>query len=410
MVRKEGLDGTISPLFEAANKKSGVDVRRLCGYIAIAVLCSAFLSCADVGRDPNSGALTTPTASNGPSTIHASAFPTLQAAINALPASGGTLFIDGQFEATATGACLGAVSSKIASDPGPCILKRSHIRILGDGVTSKIYTTSPSTTALQVLGSDAIAISGVEFVGPWSAGKPTGSAVAVRIDAVFAQDKTTASTRVTVENCRVHNFAFDGLWARNGTAQIHFQHNESYGNAGNAIEIEAQDSSVVDNDLHDNRGQGLEIYSAAQRVSVANNRMTRDAVGIQLVNDPDYGTLSAISVVGNNADNNAQAGIEYTSTGPGVTPSGVITIKGNTAVRNRHDGISLDYAGVGITVSDNVAASNADADISVRQSSDVIVSNNILTRLPGGPKAANGILISPDSARVHVLNNATDGF
>ena len=369
--------------------------------VLIGVLCFTLLSCSDIAGHA---------VSSGPSMVKASAYPTLQAAIDAIPTSGGTLIIDGQFEATATGACLSVLSFKVASDPGPCFYKRANIRVLGDGVTSKIYSTSISTTGLQILASDLITVSGVEFVGPWKPGMPFGSAVAVRIDATIENGKTTASTRVTVQDCRVHNFSFDGLWARNGTSQIHFRHNNSYNNGWNAIEIEAEDSSVVDNDLHDNRGQGIEVYSAAQRVSIANNRTNHDAVGIKLINDPQFANISAISVVGNNTGNNTQDGILYVSTGPGVPPSGLITIKGNTAIQNQHDGISLDYAAAGITVSDNIVSSNSYADISIRQSTDVVVSNNILTALPGNPRAAHAILVSPDSSRVQILNNAVDGY
>jgi parallel beta-helix repeat protein len=259
----------------------------------------------------------------------------------------------------------------------------------------------------MILASDSITVQGVEFAGPWMKGMPPDNAVAVYIDVYGA----TPSTRITVQDCRVHNFPFDGLWARNGTSQIHFRHNESYDNAWNAIEIEAQDSSVVDNDLHDNRGQGVEVLSAAQRVRVANNWAVRDAVGIKLINqNPPFGTISEISVVGNNTADNTQDGILYISTATGNPPSGLTTITGNTSVGNAHDGISLYQAGVGITVSDNVVSSNAYADISIEAVSDVVVSNNILTALPGAPRAANGILIAPDSVRIHVLNKAVDGY
>ena len=365
---------------------------RFCLSILIVCYCFALLSCSELAASAPSA---------GSTTVNASAYPDLQAAIDAIPASGGTLVIDGQFEAKPGTAC-----THVSGSAAPCLYLRSNIRILGDGVTSKIYTTSTSLTALQILASDSITVQGVEFAGVWTKGMQPENAVAVYID-VYG---TTPSTRVTVQDCRAHNFPFDGLWARNGTSQIHFLHNESFDNAWNAIEIEAHDSSILDNDLHDNRGQGVEVYSAAQRISIANNHAYRDAVGIKLVNDPEFGELSAISVVGNSVNDNMQDGILYLSTSAGVAPSGLVAITGNTAIGNQHDGISLDYSGIGIVVSDNVVSGNSFADISISQVSDIVVSNNILTALPSAPRAANGILVTPDSLRIHVLNNAVDGF
>lgn len=355
--------------------------------------CLILLSCDSVSA---SG----PTNTGSPS-VKASAYPTLQAAIDAIPSTGGTLVIDGQFEATATTSC-----STISGELGPCIYNRSNIRILGDGVTARIYTTGTSTTALQIVASDLITVSGIEFAGPWMQGMPADTAVGVRADVHL----TKPSTRVTVENCRVHNFPFDGLWARNGTSQIHFLHNESYDNQWNAIEIEAQDSSVIDNDLHNNGGQGIEIYAAAQRLRVANNRADQDLVGIKLINDPSFGILSAISVVGNEASANRSTGILFQATGAGDALGGQIVISSNTTIDNEFDGIAAQFAASGLIISDNITASNLSSDIDIEQASDLVIANNVLTALPNSPHAINGIYIDPASVRIHLQNNATDGF
>lgn len=360
--------------------------------VLFAFYCLILVSC-------DSAVASGPTNTGSPS-IKASAYPTLQAAIDAIPATGGTLVIDGQFEATATTSCL-----SISGEVGPCIYNRSKISIVGDGVTAKIFTTEPTTTALQIVASDLVTLSGIEFSGPWTKGMASDRGVAVRADVHLDQ----ASTRITVQNCTVHNFPFDGLWARNGTSQIHFLHNESYDNQWNGIEIEAQDSSVIDNDSHDNGGQGIEIYSAAQRLRVAENRTDKDLVGIKLINDPTFGVLTSIAVVGNVASGNRHTGILYQSTAPGQALAGQITISGNTTLDNLFDGIAVQFAASSIVVSDNVTASNASSDIDIDQSSDIVVANNVLTALPGSPHAINAISIDPSSMRIHLSNNATDG-
>jgi hypothetical protein len=361
---------------------------------AIVLFCSVIqLSCSSVDASGPSN--------TGSPSIKASSYPTLQAAIDAIPLTGGTLVIDGQFEATATTTC-----STISGELGPCIYNRTNIRLLGDGVTSKIYTTGSSTTALQIVASDLVVVSGIEFAGPWTNGMPADTAVAVRADVHL----TKPSTRVTVEHCRVHNFPFDGLWARNGTSQIHFLHNESYDNQWNAIEIEAQDSSVIDNDLHDNGGQGIEIYSAAQRLRVQGNRANRDLVGIKLINDPTFGVLSFISVVGNEASQNKSTGILYQATSSGDSLAGSITITGNTTVENLFDGIAVQFAASGLAITDNISSSNTSSDVDISHASDIVIANNVLTALPGSPRAINGIYLDPTSVRIHISNNATDGF
>jgi hypothetical protein len=337
----------------------------------------------------------------GTPSVNASAYPNLQAAIDAIPSGGGTLVVDGQFEATPTTTC-----TAITGIAGPCVYLRSKIRIVGDGVTSKIYTTAVDTTALQIIASDLVTVSGVDFAGPWSNGMASGSAVAVRVDT----GNGVAATRVTVENCRVHNFPFDGLWARNGTSQVHFLHNEAYENQGNAIEVEAEETSLIDNDVHDNLHQGFEIYSTAQRVRVSNNRVVRNLVGIKLINDPAFGILSEIAVVGNNVSNNTYNGILYQSVSPGAAPSGHITISANTVNYNQNAGITLSYAGIGMAVTDNVVASNTYYDINVTQTNNIVIANNVLTALPGDSHAAAGIYISPNSNQITVANNMVDGF
>jgi len=358
--------------------------------------CLGLPSCSDVAASKAAG-------NTGSPSIKASDYPSLQAAIDAIPKTGGTLVIDGQFEAA------GQACAHVTGEFGPCIYLRSNIRIMGDGVTSKIYTTDINGDALQIIASDLITVSGVEFAGPWTPGTTGQNGVGVRID-MYAVHGGTPSTRVTVEHCQVHNFSFNGMWARNGNSQIHFLHNENYNNYWNAIEIEAQDSSVLDNDLHDNGGQGIEIYSTAQRLRVANNRAHHNQVGIKLINDPTFGTLSAISVVGNETSDNQTDGIVYQSLSPNDAPSGLITISGNTAINNLFDGISLLHAGVGMTISDNIASSNFSSDINISGGSDVVVSNNVMTALPGGQHAANAIYISPQSSRIYVLNNSTYNF
>ena len=363
---------------------------RILMCLVVGLSCVSFLSCGSARASSSANARYL--------TINASDYPSLQAAIDAIPSTGGTLVINGEFEATAE-------HCKDTDLPGPCIFHRSNIRILGDGVTSKIYTTKPSTIALQIMGSDLVTVQGVEFSGPWQKGAGGDNGVAVRIDQYYIWP----STRITVQDCRVHNFPFDGLWARNGTSQISFTHNESYDNQGNGIEIEAQDSSVVDNNVHDNEHQGIEIYTAAQNLRVANNRFDRNLVGIKLINDPSYGLLSNISIVGNSASNNIATGILYQAISPGEQPAGLIAITGNTVTGNG-DGITLSYAGMGFALTGNLVSSNTYANINITQTSDIVVSNNVLTALPGAPHATQGINVSNDSNRVSLSNNAVDGY
>lgn len=356
--------------------------------LALALLACCF-SCLSCNSANASGPVNT-----GSPTINASAYPNLQAAIDAIPSTGGTLVIDGQFEANGQ-SCL-----SMTGQLGPCIYRRSNIRILGDGVTSKIYTTATNIIGLYILASDMITVSGVEFAGPWSYDQPGDVGVAVRVD----EYATTKATRVTVEHCRVHNFPFDGLWAREMTSQIHFLHNESYDNQGNGIEIEAQDSSILDNDVHNNEHQGIEIYSAAQRIRVAGNRFYGNLEGIKLIEDPTtYSVLSYISIVGNDVSNNSDSGILYQGTGT-ISPGGIVTITGNTVTGNTY-GFIIGEAGTGFVISDNVVSGNTSIDITISQANNILVANNVLTALPGSKLPEYGILVQPGSSMVTLSNN-----
>jgi len=333
-------------------------------------------------------------ASFGPTTVQASSYPNLQAAIDAIPPTGGTLVIDGQFPAAGQ-SCLEQTGLY-----GPCIFQRRNIRIRGDGVTSQIYAPNTLTNGLLILASDLISVKGVEFVGPWSPGQASGVGVAVRIDAYGG----TPTTRVTVANCRVHNFSFDGLWARNGTAQVHLLHNESYGNQGNGIEVEAQNSTLLDNESHDNEHQGFEIYSGAQRLRVASNSAHNNLEGIKLIEDPEYATLSDIAIVGNSVMDNTDSGILYQPINATAPPGGLVSVTGNVVTGNK-TGINLIQAGSGFVVAHNVVARNSLIDIYVSQPDNVVISSNVLTVLPGSPLPNYGIYIQPGSGRVELNHN-----
>jgi len=236
--------------------------------------------------------------------------------------------------------------------------------------------------------------------------QPDVYAVGIRID-MWNGASRPASTRVTIANCRIHNFSFNGIWARQGTSQLHFRGNESYANQGNGIELEGQDASVIDNELHDNQGQGIEVYSPAQRVRVTSNKMDGNkGTGIKLINDPSFGVLSSVNVLGNEVAHNGLAGILYWSAlGAASAPSGLITISANTVNENEYWGITIAQAGIGIAVIGNVVSSNMLSGINISGSTDVVVSDNVLASLPGTNSSVYGIIVTNESQRVLLRHN-----
>jgi hypothetical protein len=280
-----------------------------------------------------------------------------QAAINALPTDGGTVFAGrGHYMINAL----------------KPIQMRSHTRLLMDGATLEVIPNSAGRYWLiKVWNVNNVRIVGGSLVGDRTRHKGTTGEWGYGIN-------ISGSKHVVVKQVRLSNFWGDGIWVgaittsksqvrsdyvkimnvvssnnrRQGLSIGPAQHvyivdstfkntNGTLPEAG--IDIEPMTEGKTNtirlerNTFSGNRGNGIELHSNISDISIVNNTMTGNrGFGVLSVSGP------YVNITGNNANNNGLAGVGVSGTTHDVK------ITGNTLKSNSTRYISPSNTGGGL--------------------------------------------------------------
>lgn len=280
-----------------------------------------------------------------PKQIDASAFPTLQAALDALPASGGIVTIPpGNYELTEA-----------------LEVKTAETRIEGSGASTHIINKSES-------GSHALLI------------RPPD----------LAKNKKAALWRVQVGNLRISGNpkSGDGIYA-NHIQEIFLQGVSLDHNGGNGIHLDScyENPRVNDSMITYNGLAGLQI-TASHDIVVNGNHFEENQDAIRCIDSFN------LCCNGNNIDDHLRHGIVIENTYGSVCSGNMIEECNGTA-------IILDRDAYGITLSANVIAHHLGGGIDLRDANGCAVSANTFVLCHGF-----SVRVGKESGRDSINGNA----
>lgn len=280
-----------------------------------------------------------------PKRLDASAFPSLQAAFDALPASGGIVVIPpGDYEITA-----------------PLRIRTAETRIEGSGAATHIINKNETGEPALVLEPEAI-----------------------------EKDKKARLWRVQVADIRISGNpkSGDGLYAH-GIHEIYLHGVSIDHHGGNGIHLLncEEDPRIADSIITYNALAGLQI-TGCHDIVVNGNHFEEDQDAIRCI---DSFNLCAN---GNNIDDHLRHGIVIENTYGSVVSGNMIEECNGTA-------IILDRDCYGITLSSNVIAHHLGGGIDLRDASGCAVSANTFVLCHGF-----SVRLGPDSGRNPISGNA----
>ncbi len=309
--------------------------------ISAAVVAAAFAGGLWLGRADSTAA---------PQTIDASRFPSLQKALDALPASGGLVRLPpGRFEITE-----------------PLHIKQGDVRLVGAGTATHIVNRNTAGRPALIVG-----VRGYDSSLPWAERQK------LRIWRVHLADFRISGNpksgdgvlAAAVDEIMIHNVAID--------------HN---GGHGISLIDCYEDPRIVNCILTYNGGAGLNIH-AGHDIVVNANQFEENQDAVLCIDSFN------LCMNGNNIDDHLRHGVVIENTYGSVLSGNMIEECGGT-------GIVLDRDAYGITLSANVLAHNNGGGVDLRDAWGSTVSANTFTIDP-----AWSLRIGPNSGRITVTGN-----
>jgi nitrous oxidase accessory protein NosD len=277
--------------------------------------------------------------------INAHDYPSLQAAIDALPEAGGAVRLPaGRFEISQ-----------------PLVIEKQDALLIGDGTGTQIVNTNTA-------GQPAI------IVRPKTqANEPRSYVWRVQLSdlRLIGNEKSGHG----IEALRVNEIFIDGV-----TVSYH---------GGDGIRLRGcyEDARIANSLVSYNRGAGIAIL-ACHDIVVAANQLEENQDGVFCADSVN------LCMTGNNVDDHLRHGVIIEKAYGSV-------LSGNMIENSRGSAIILDRDCHGITLSANVIATNFGGGIELRDAHGCAVSGNSFPRNPRGALA-----IGPNSSRITVSGNA----
>jgi len=276
--------------------------------------------------------------------INAADYPSLQAAIDALPATGGAVRLPaGRFEISE-----------------PLVVETEDALLTGEGTSTQIVNTNTA-------GRPAIIIRSKTY-----ASEPRSYVWRVQLSnlRVIGNEKSGHG----IEAARVNEIFINGV-----TVSYH---------GGDGIRLSScyEDARIANSLISYNRGTGVAIAACHDIIVAAN----------QLEENQDALTCSDsfnLCMTGNNVDDHLRQGVVIEKTYGSV-------LSGNMIENSRGTAIVLDRDCHGITLSANVIATNFGGGIDLRDAHGCTVSGNSFPRIP-----QRALVIGPESGRITVSGN-----
>ncbi|MDL2342454.1 MAG: right-handed parallel beta-helix repeat-containing protein, partial [Patescibacteria group bacterium] len=327
----------------------------------------------------------------------------INAAISALPASGGSVvLLDGTYNITATIGLVSKNKINLIGQGNSTILKRMYNESAPNtgGVITINLSSYNKISNLSIDGNKAT-YSSVNNYGILDITAST-AANNNKIDQNYIfntggygvyqlGNSAGANVNNDVTNNTVSGAGADGIYAIY-PLNNHFTGNTTFSNGGYGIFTNQGNSIVVSGNVsYSNTAAGFDIVSGQSTVT-NNVAYSNSTVGI--VNDAGYNTVS-----GNQSYNNTTTGIQN---GNGSSYS---TYVGNVIYNNGSDGIFGGTSGpIGISYIGNTISTNGGNGINLFAGNDSIISNNRISD-NGGSGSSSGIVIVSNANGVRVTGN-----
>jgi parallel beta-helix repeat protein len=282
--------------------------------------------------------------------IDASRYPSLQAAIDALPDEGGVVRIPpGTFEIA-----------------GPLRVSKSDVLIEGAGTATHIKNVSTE-------GEPALVLQHAE-------GRDDRKSELWRIGLADLRITGNAKSGNGIEARRVNEIFIDGV-----TVSYH-------GGDGIRLYYCYEDPRICDSLITYNKKTGLDLI-ACHDIVVASNQFEENLDAVRCMDGFN------LCMTGNNLDDHLRDGIVIENTYGSVVSGNMIEECSGTA-------IVLDRDCYGVTLSANVIAHNSGGGIDLRDAHGCAVSANTFTIM-----GAHALLVGPNSGRITVAgNNFSDSY
>jgi len=276
--------------------------------------------------------------------IHAENYPSLQAAIDALPERGGMVQLPpGRFEIST-----------------PLRVTREDVLLEGSGTATWIRNTSTD-------------------------GKP-----ALVLEPPSDKDKKTRNWRLTLRGFRLTGNPRSGhgiVANRINELLIDAMDVSHHGGDGIRLDNCYEDPRICDSLITYNKGTGLDLL-ACHDIVVSANQFEENRTAVRCVDGFN------LTMTGNNLDDHTADGVVIENTYGSV-------VAGNMIEECRGHAIVLDRDCYGIALSANVIAHNVQGGIDLRDAWGLTVSANAFTIM-----ARNALSIGPGSGRVAVTGNS----
>jgi parallel beta-helix repeat protein len=277
--------------------------------------------------------------------INARDYPSLQAAIDALPETGGAVRLPaGRFEISE-----------------PLVIETQDTLLTGEGTGTQIVNTNTAGRPAIIVRSKTHASEPRSYV--WR--------VQLSDLRLIGNEKSGHG----IEARRVNEVFIDGV-----TVSYH---------GGDGIHLNGcyEDARITNSLVSYNRGAGVAIV-ACHDIVVAANQLEENQDGLKCVDSVN------LCMTGNNVDDHLRHGVVIEKNYGSV-------LSGNMIENSRGKAIILDRDCHGITLSANVIATNFGGGIELRDAHGCTVSGNSFPRNPRGALA-----IGPASSRIAVSGNA----
>jgi parallel beta-helix repeat protein len=190
------------------------------------------------------------------------------------------------------------------------------------------------------------------------------------------------------------------------------------GNAQDGIrfEVGSDNSSIMENVVSGNRGNGVAVRS--RYALVQSNIIGLDVTGSVAIGNIDYGITCAPSggsarILANTISGNWRAGVQVMNAESLVQGNIIgLDVTGSKAVGNVHDGVVCDRGSSNTAISNNTISANGRAGVYLESANNSIFGNIIGLDMTGHKALGNlqdGILCFPESANTVISNNTVSG-
>jgi hypothetical protein len=224
------------------------------------------------------------------SILHADQFPSIQAAINALPALGGTVFVPNGTPFDTAGLTIttplhlvfdqGTFTYQGTTSPAISCTGVDGVIIEGSGhdtpgsIGTEIAVTSGAVDGIKAVGCGAITLRDFNIVGP---GSGTGKGIVI------------SSTRSKTENVAVESFGGDGFTidgsvANSSLYEVDHVHSALNGGSGFvSLDCNGQVGTFLNDDAQTNGGDGFKIGNGGNTFISTNTNSNASGIGYHFV-------------------------------------------------------------------------------------------------------------------------------